>query len=110
MARAGLEPGTVGLQVRRADHSATLPPYLKGQPKPSQWPFVDWRVWAGVQTSADQTEGAQEYLREVMQNREIPKIQSTLSEEFVCDFVWQWNIPNASHQNGVVESLIKSVR
>ena len=104
MARAGLEPGTVGLQVRRADHSATLPPYLKSQP------FVDWRVWASVQTSADQTEGAQEYLREVMQNREIPKIQSTLSEEFVCDFVWQWNIPNASHQNGVVESLIKSVR
>ena len=26
MARAGLEPGTAGLQVRRADHSATLPP------------------------------------------------------------------------------------
>ena len=104
MARAGLEPGTAGLRVQRADHSATLPPYLKSQP------FVDWRVWAGVQTSADQTEGAQEYLREVMQNREIPKIQSTLSEEFVCDFVWQWNIPNASHQNGVVESLIKSVR
>ena len=45
-----------------------------------------------------------------MQNREITKIQSTLSEEFVCDFVWQWNIPHASHQNGVVESLIKSVR
>ena len=26
MARAGLEPGTAGLRVRRADHSATLPP------------------------------------------------------------------------------------
>ena len=51
MARAGLEPGTVGLQVRRADHSATLPPYLKSQP------FVDWRVWAGVQTSADHRGG-----------------------------------------------------
>ena len=24
--RAGLEPGTAGLRVRRADHSATLPP------------------------------------------------------------------------------------
>ena len=56
MARAGLEPGTVGLQVRRADHSATLPPQLTSQPKPSQWPFVDSRVWAGTQTSADQTE------------------------------------------------------
>ena len=54
--------------------------------------------------------GAQEYLREVMQNWEIPKIQSILSEEFVCDFEWQWNVPHASHQNGVVESLIKSVR
>ena len=26
MARAGLEPGTAGLRVRRADHSATLSP------------------------------------------------------------------------------------
>ena len=33
--------------------------------------------------------GAQEYLREVMQNLEIPKIQSTLPEESVCDFEWQ---------------------
>ena len=54
--------------------------------------------------------GAQEYLREVMQNWDIPKIQSTLSEEFACNFKWQWNTPHASHQNGVVESLIKSVR
>ena len=35
--------------------------------------------------------GAQEYLREVMQNWVIPKIQSTLSEEFVCDFEWQYS-------------------
>ena len=27
--RAELEPGTAGLQVRRADHSGTLPPILK---------------------------------------------------------------------------------
>ena len=26
VARAGLEPGTAGLRVRHADHSATLPP------------------------------------------------------------------------------------
>ena len=26
LARAGLEPGTAGLRVRRADNSATLPP------------------------------------------------------------------------------------
>ena len=29
VARAGLEPGTAGLRVRRADHSATLPPSFK---------------------------------------------------------------------------------
>ena len=28
VARVGLEPGTAGLWVRRADHSATLPPYF----------------------------------------------------------------------------------
>ena len=54
--------------------------------------------------------GAQEYLAEVMENWDIPKIQAALSEEFTCDFEWSWNVPKASHQNGVVESLIKSVR
>lgn len=54
--------------------------------------------------------GAQEFLRQVMQNRDIPKIESTLSEEFTCNVEWQWNTPHASHQNGVLESLIKSVR
>ena len=29
VARAGLEPGTAGLRVRHADHSATLPPHLE---------------------------------------------------------------------------------
>ena len=54
--------------------------------------------------------GAQAYLKEVMQNWNIPKIQSVLSKDFCCDFKWLWNIPHASHQNGVVETLIKSVR
>ena len=45
-----------------------------------------------------------------MRNWNIPKIQSVLSNEFTCEFKWQWNTPHASHQNGVVESLIKSVR
>ena len=54
--------------------------------------------------------GAQGYLKEIMQSWNIPKIQSVLSEDFCCDFKWQWNIPHASHQNGVVETLIKSVR
>ena len=30
--RAGLEPGTAGLRVRRADHSATLPPLGHAEP------------------------------------------------------------------------------
>ena len=54
--------------------------------------------------------GAQDYLKEIMRNWDIPKIQNVLSEEFECDFKWEWNIPTASHQNGVVETLIKSVR
>ena len=54
--------------------------------------------------------GAQNYLKEIMQSWDIPKIQGVLCEEFSCDFKWQWNIPYASHQNGVVETLIKSVR
>ena len=54
--------------------------------------------------------GAQQYLKEIMQDWDIPRIQSVLSEEFSCSFQWEWNVPRASHQNGVVESLTKSVR
>ena len=54
--------------------------------------------------------GAQAYLKEIMCNWDIPRIQSILTEEFTCDFKWEFNVPKASHQNGVVESLIKSVR
>ena len=45
-----------------------------------------------------------------MRSWNIPKIQSVLSKDFCCDFKWLWNIPHESHQNGVVETLIKSVR
>ncbi|XP_022806557.1 uncharacterized protein LOC111343637 [Stylophora pistillata] len=51
--------------------------------------------------------GTQAYLKEVMRN--IPKIQSVLSEDFCCEFKWKWNIPHASHQNGIVETLIKNL-
>ena len=54
--------------------------------------------------------GAQSYLQEIMQDRDIARIQTVLSKEFACDFKWKWNTPHASYQNGVVESLIKSVR
>ena len=40
----------------------------------------------------------------------FPKIQSTLSEKFTCDFEWRWIIPLASYQTGVVEPLIRTVR
>lgn len=54
--------------------------------------------------------GSQHYLQEIIHQWDIDNIRSTLSKEFTCDFKWEWNIPTASHQNGVVESLIKSVR
>ncbi|XP_022777768.1 uncharacterized protein LOC111319218 [Stylophora pistillata] len=54
--------------------------------------------------------GAQGYLKETTQNWDFPKIKSVLSDKFGCEFRWQWNTPHASHQNGVVETLIKSVR
>ena len=54
--------------------------------------------------------GAQEYLNEIKKSWDIEQIKDTLTEEFNCDFKWEWNVPTASHQNGVVESLIKSAR
>ena len=62
VARAGLEPGTAGLRVRHADHSATLPPCMMMMlssswafrsmsavtscyaPKPSKW-LPKWRTF-----------------------------------------------------------------
>ena len=37
--------------------------------------------------------GTQEYLRGIMEGWDFPKIQSTLSEEFACDFEWRWINP-----------------
>ena len=54
--------------------------------------------------------GAQHYLKELLNDWDIPRIQSVVSEEFSSTFQWSWNVPRASHQNGIVESLIKSVR
>ena len=54
--------------------------------------------------------GAQDYLREICKQENITRIQNTVAEEFNCQFRLEWNIPKASHMNGVVESLIKSVR
>ena len=54
--------------------------------------------------------GSQAYLKEITSGWDTSKIQNGLTEEFSCDFRWEFNISKASHQNGVVESLIKSVR
>ena len=54
--------------------------------------------------------GAQHCLKELLSDWDIPRIQSVVSEEFSSTFQWSWNVPRASHQNGIVESLIKSVR
>ena len=40
VARAGLEPGTAGLQVRRTDHLATLPPHYKPIRPPAFFPLT----------------------------------------------------------------------
>jgi hypothetical protein len=53
--------------------------------------------------------GSQCYMQEMVQNWDIPKIQSNFAE-FGTLFEWCWNVPKASHMNGVLESLIKSVR
>ena len=53
--------------------------------------------------------GAQRYLQEMVQEWDILKIKSSFAE-FGTSFEWCWNVPKASHMNGVVESLIKSVR
>ena len=54
--------------------------------------------------------GAQHYLKELLKDWDIPRIQSVVSEEFSCTFQWSWDVPRASHQDRIVESLIKSVR
>ena len=54
--------------------------------------------------------GAQGYLNEITQNWDIPGVKSVFSDKFGCEFRWEWNTPHASHQNGAVETLIKSVR
>ena len=53
--------------------------------------------------------GSQRYLQEMVQKWDIPKIKSNFAE-FDTSFEWCWNVPKASHMNGVVESLINSVR
>ena len=54
--------------------------------------------------------GAQGYLKEITQNWDIPGVKSVLSDKFSCELRWEWNTPHTSHQNGVVETVIKSVR
>ena len=54
--------------------------------------------------------GAQHYLKELLNDQNISRIQNVISEEFSSTFQWSWNFPRASHKNGIVGSLIKSVR
>ena len=53
--------------------------------------------------------GAQRYLQEMVQEWDMLKIKSSFAE-FGTSFEWCWNVTKASHMNGVLESLIKSVR
>ena len=42
--------------------------------------------------------GAQHYLKELLNDWDILRIQSLVSEEFSSSFQWSWNVPRASHQ------------
>jgi hypothetical protein len=53
--------------------------------------------------------GSQKYVQEMVESWDIPKIKCSFLE-FGTSFEWCWNVPKASYMNGVVESLIKSVR
>jgi len=53
--------------------------------------------------------GAQAYLRDVVQNWNTEKIKHECAEKGT-EFEWKFNCPTASHMNGAVESLIKSVK
>ena len=52
--------------------------------------------------------GAQGYLKGITQNWDIPGVKSVLSDKFSCKLRWELNTPYASHQKGVVETLIQS--
>ena len=54
--------------------------------------------------------GAQHYLKELLNDWDIPRIQSIISEEFSSTFQWSWNVPRVSHQNEILKSHSKSVR
>ena len=47
------------------------------------------------------------WVEEVSKTWKLESLQSRFAQEFSCDLKWNWNIPTASHQNGI---LIKSVR
>ena len=53
--------------------------------------------------------GAQNYLREVIKEWNEELIRRTMTTQGV-EFDWKFNVPYASHMNGVVESLVRSVR
>lgn len=66
-----------------------------------------WVCWSDCGTSFVDVQG---YLKDNMENWDIPKIQTVLSDDFSCDFKWQWDTPHVTHQKEVVETLIKSFR
>lgn len=73
--------------------------------------FASIRGWPKIMYSDNGTNfvGSQAYLREMIENWDIQKIQHDCSENNTT-FEWKFNCPTASHMNGAVESLVKSVR
>ena len=54
--------------------------------------------------------GAEHNLKELLNDWNIPRILNVISEELSSTFQRSWNMPRASHQKGIMESLIKTVR
>ena len=55
--------------------------------------------------------GAQKPIRNWISSWDVTKIKNSLAGEGTTfDFIWKFNIPQASHINGIVESLVRSCR
>ncbi|KXJ27877.1 hypothetical protein AC249_AIPGENE2878 [Exaiptasia diaphana] len=81
--------------------------------KRSSWHSGDLRVFEDTlicwSDCGSNFKVAQGYMSEVTKDWNVQEMEEQLANNS-CQFEWKWNIPHASHMNGVVESLIKSVR
>ena len=92
---------TKGIPLKSLDKWHQGPEFLS-QPE-NRWPKM---IYSDNGTNFV---GSQAFLREMIQTWNTSKIQHNCSENGTT-FEWQFNCPSASHMNGAVESLIKSIK